>query len=89
MDKLQVTIFNQEGDEPFICAVNGKCTIQVLNDIEQEFKENYHNDCGDDGNYTFECTWFSGQYGEYHMCELAPGWELNQIKFESMECDHG
>lgn len=88
MDKLQVTVFICADVDPFICEVNGKCNIDALEEIEKDINE-CHDDMDEAGNYTFECTWFPGQYDELGRCELAPGWELNQIKFEPMECDHG
>ncbi|CAI1768244.1 Uncharacterised protein [Serratia fonticola] len=88
MDKLQVTFFICADVEPFICAVNGKCTIAALEEIEKDINE-CHDDMNEAGNYTFECAWFAGQYDELGRCEQAPGWELNMIKFEPMECDHG
>lgn len=88
MDKLQVTVFICSDVEPFICEVNGKCTIAALEEIEKDINE-YHDDMGEAGNYTFECTWFPGQYDELGRCEQAPGWELGKIKFEALESDHG
>lgn len=88
MGNLQVTVFICADVEPFICAVNGKCTIDALEEIEKDINE-CHDDMVEDGNYTFQCAWFPGQYDELGRCELAPGWELDQIKFEPMECNHG
>jgi hypothetical protein len=82
--KLQVTVFFQKGDGVFICAVNGQCTIDGLQEIENDIND-CHEDMVESGNYTFACDWFPGQYDELGRCELAPGWELDQIKFEPIK----
>lgn len=70
--------------EPFICGINGACTIDELRDIEKEFGETYHDiDCHQDGKYKIKCSWFPGQFGEYGRCELAPGWEFELMKFDA------
>lgn len=86
--KLLVTFCLIDGHDPFICGVNGKGTIDNLVDIERYFLE-YYEDCKSDGEYTFNCDWFPGQYGEHGQCELAPGWEMTLDKFTPMEVRNG
>jgi len=77
-----IEILFQEGDPPFICGVNGMVTTGVLDKIESDVTENAVNyfDQGD-GVYLFEASYFSGQYGEFGRCELAPCWELDLVLF--------
>ncbi|MFP7606821.1 hypothetical protein [Serratia quinivorans] len=90
MDKLEVTFCHQAGEyTPFICAVNGRATTNELCEIEAEVAESEYDDLKQTGLYTFSCTYYLGQYGEYGVCEIAPGWELNLIKFTPPEVNHG
>lgn len=79
---LEVTFCLCHGADPFICAVNGNCTIDNLDEIEKEVRENSYDDMKLDGRYKFRCAWYAGEYGEYGVCEIAPGWELELINFE-------
>lgn len=78
---LIVDVYHAEGDDPFICAVRGKATIDVLTQIEEAIRENADFGKGD-GVYSYEPTWFAGQFGEYGQCELRPGWGFDEIGFE-------
>ena len=71
------------GDDPFICHVNGKATINALSEIEKQASE----DRGDvfaqgDGYYQFNATYEKGQYGFEGRCEFPPYWELSSMAFE-------
>lgn len=74
-DELKISVAYTKGDDPFICHVNGKCTIQDLQEIESEL-QNVISDSHEEGEYFLDCQYFAGQYGEYGRCELEPGWEL-------------
>ena len=81
-EALIVDVFRIDGDDPFICAVRGKATIDVLTQIEADIRE--HADFGKgEGIYRFEPTWYAGQFDEYGRCELRPGWELEEVGFEA------
>ncbi len=76
---LVVKVLNvADGNDPFICAVNGNASIDALNEIEQKIAKDEHCDAGE-GFYVFECHFFEGQYGELGMCEIEPGWEFDMI----------
>lgn len=78
---LIVDVYRAEGDDPFICAVHGKATIEVLTQIEEAIRE--HADFGKgDGVYRYEPEWFAGQFGEYGQCELRPGWGFDEVGFD-------
>lgn len=83
---LQIEVFHQAGDEPFICGVVGHATTGVLMAIEKDCRENSDSflDLGD-GNYLFKANWFGGQYGEFGMCEQPPGWELEIVAFQELK----
>ena len=77
-----IEVFYQDGEDPLICAVQGNFTVEVLAEIERDLKAND----GDyfakgDGTYRFECSHFPGQYGFEGRCEIAPGWELDELSF--------
>ena len=77
------TFDENDSAPPFICAVYGKITTCQLDEIEDDLAENW--DYENTGAYTFRANYFSGQYGEYGYCELAPGWELDLVNFEPVE----
>ena len=67
-------------DEPFICEVYGKFTIQALHEIEEQFID----EPPDDWEYnvitvTCECNWEEPQYGDYGRVELSGYWDLIEI----------
>lgn len=83
--ELMIEVFHLgEGDEPFICAVHGKVTIEALQQIAAEFEQEDYFPHGP-GNYRFQATHFAGQYGFEGRCELAPGWELSEVGFKPLE----
>lgn len=73
----------EDMDGPLLTGVNGAITLDELEVINKEFQEN-HQDIGfgNNGNYEIRCIWYPGQYGEYGMCEIAPGWEFDLISYE-------
>lgn len=85
-DKLKVEVIFLQGDEPFICAVYGRCTTYCLAEIELEMKSMLE-DFIDDGEYEITCSYFKGQYDEYGRCELSPGWELSITGFTPLPED--
>lgn len=85
-DQLKIEVFSMQGDEPFICAVYGKCTTYDLAEIELEMKSMLE-DFVNDGDYEISCNYFKGQYGEYGRCELPPGWELSITGFTPISDD--
>lgn len=75
-----------EGTDPFVTAAHGRITT-VIDSVEKDLLENpldYFDEKGE-GLYIFRAHFFSGQYGEFGQCELAPGWELDLLSFEPME----
>lgn len=80
IDNLKVEVIFLQGDEPFICAVYGRCTTYCLAEIELDMKS-MREDFTDDGEYEITCSYFKGQYDEYGRCELPPGWELSITRY--------
>lgn len=81
-EALIVDVYRAEGDDPFICAVRGRATIEVLTQIETAIREHADFAKGD-GVYRFEPIWFAGQFGEYGQCELRPGWGFDEVGYEA------
>lgn len=68
------------GEYPFICAVDGRICISALIEIEKSVIE--QEDFSDGaGLYLCEANYYSGQYGEFGMCEIAPGWEITRLGY--------
>ena len=67
------------GEDPFICAINGRIALDPLCEIEEQLRDEEEFSHGE-GLYLYEARYFSGQYGEYGMCEIAPGWELTLLE---------
>lgn len=81
---VKVQVFFLDGHEPFICGVCGQVTTEHVREIEQEICESGLFTAGS-GDYLFECRHVPGQYGEFGMCEFAPGWEVKLIGLRSLE----
>ena len=84
---LTVDVCFIDGDDPFICTVHGKITVDALSEIEADIHENPDFGKGD-GVYSYNVTRFNGQYGFEGRCELPPGWELDEIGYEPIEAAH-
>lgn len=67
------------GEDPFVCAVNGRICVSALQEIEKCLVEDQDFEHGE-GLYLYEAHYFSGQYGEFGICEIAPGWELTLLE---------
>ena len=68
------------GEDPFICAVDGRVCLTALAEIEKSVIE--QDDFSDGaGLYLYEAHYFEGQYGKYGMCEIAPGWEITRLEY--------
>ncbi|MFI8643866.1 hypothetical protein ACIGJK_03550 [Pseudomonas iridis] len=75
-----------DGDEPFICAVNGECSISALTEIEESLWSEEHEFSSGPGEYVYEAVYDDGQWClETGRCELAPYWEFTEIGFEQHE----
>ena len=85
---LTVDVCFIDGDDPFICTVHGKITVDALSEIEADIHENPDFGKGD-GVYSYNVTRFNGQYGFEGRCELPPGWELDEIGYEPITAAHG
>lgn len=72
-------LYLEGGEDPFICAVNGRICIEAMAEIEKTLREEEDFSHGE-GLYLYEAHYFSGQYGEFGMCEISPGWELTQLE---------
>ncbi|WP_407210269.1 hypothetical protein [Citrobacter portucalensis] len=86
MSKVTIDLFvMDDACTPYICGVRGACTIEDLQAIEKEIIENRDERLPTDGTYAIEANFFSGQYGEYGRCELAPGWEWEVVEFSPFD----
>jgi hypothetical protein len=83
---LTVTVCHLgDGDDPFVFQCNGRVTKEVLADIDKELQDNRDTLFPDGpGDYEYSVSRYHGQYGEYGRCELAPGWEFDQIGFKPL-----
>ena len=70
------------GEDPFVCAVNGRISLTALQEIEKILIEEQDFQHGE-GLYLYEANYFSGQFGAFGMCEIAPGFELTLIEHKS------
>lgn len=66
------------GEQPFVCAINGRISMGAFRAIEKELREEQEYS-GGAGLYLYEAKYDSGQYDEFGRCEIRPGWELTQI----------
>jgi hypothetical protein len=68
--------------DTFIHEVHGRITTNGLVEIQNQLVENsadiFTSGYGD---YTFLTSYYTGQYGFEGRCEIAPGWELEQVEF--------
>jgi hypothetical protein len=79
-------VFFQQGDEPFICAVRGRICVEQLEAAQRDFRENLPKELEQgEGIYTFDFYFEEGQYGEYGMCEIAPGWGFDFVSYAAFE----
>ena len=81
---LVIKVWNAgDDDEPFICAVNGECTVDVLATIEESLMGEDHEFSSGPGEYVYAATYDDGQYDlETGRCEISPCWELTEVGFE-------
>ncbi|OIN44540.1 hypothetical protein [Pseudomonas costantinii] len=70
-----------DGDDPFICAVNGEIGLHGLTMIEEQLSWDHEFSRGP-GEYIYEAAYDDGQYDEMGRCEIRPFWELTEISFE-------
>lgn len=85
---LKVTMWYRAGDDPFICEVHGGATLDCLGMIEQDATDNpAETFARGDGVYTFDATWFPGQYGDFGRCEFAPCYELSVVDYKPLETE--
>ncbi|WP_454833255.1 hypothetical protein [Pseudomonas veronii] len=79
-ESVWIEVFNIEGDDPFICAISGKITVEQLALIQAEILE-YREDYFEKGSglYVFRCAHCQAHYDNVGMTEPAH-WETD---FES------
>lgn len=72
-----------EGDVLMITAVNGRTSIDGLQQIEKDLTDNEGEYLTKGpGIYLFEADHDSGQYDECGRCEISPGWGFNLIEHD-------
>ena len=81
MRKNQIKVFYQEGDDPFIYAVNGSFTIPQLEEIEKELNvSEYRELFREDGEYLMNVYWNPSQTDEYGRVEVPGYWEFDVVQ---------
>ena len=76
-ESVWIEVFNIEGDDPFICAISGKITVEQLALIQAEILE-YRDDYFEKGSglYVFRCGHCQAHYDNVGMTEPAH-WETD------------
>lgn len=82
-ERLRIKVAVIEGHPLFIFWINGRATINDLRSIEDDLN-NHENDFRSDVegkllDLELAVSRFEGQFNEYGMVELAPGWEFEEI----------
>ena len=79
-ESVWIEVFNSEGDDPFISAITGQITVELLALIQAEILE-YREDYFEKGSglYVFRCTHYQAHHDNVGMTEPAH-WETD---FES------
>lgn len=86
MRKVTIDLFVMDDvSDPFICGVNGPCTIEDLQAIQKEIVENRGDNLPEQGTYAIDVFWFKGQFDEYGRCEIAPAWEWEIVEFSPFD----
>jgi hypothetical protein len=80
-DDLQINVFYQNGDPPFICGIKGKATISILTEIEQDMIDNLEIFNRGNGDYLFSTKHQQGQqsFPETGQWDFPPHWEFDLI----------
>ncbi|MDU9398058.1 hypothetical protein [Pseudomonas sp. zfem003] len=79
-----IQVFQQQGEDPFICAVNGHISLHALLEIEAQMLENPEDK---EGLFTYEANYYEGEYGPVGECYHAPGWELSLVEYQEIGHD--
>ena len=86
---LIIQVFYLNGEEPFICGINGRITQNDLEEIngalfEQDIGETFNNGEGD---YLFKVTREPGQqtFPETGQWDYPPYWQLDFIQFRPIK----
>ena len=81
-----IQVFWQKGDEPFITAANGPITLEAMTELSEECQECIPETFDEgDGDYLFSTRFNQAQIGEHGQIEIPAHWELDLLKFRSMD----
>jgi len=80
-----IQVLYQKGDPAFICGVNGRMCVHMMEEIEKEMNED-EEVCFEDGNgeYLFSIQYVSADYDEYGRMENRAYWDLTKIAFQKL-----
>jgi hypothetical protein len=85
-NELLVTLIRIRGSDPTVCRVEGDCGVEDLQMIERDESVAQAGEFdGPDGYYTYRAHFFSGQYGDFGRCEIAPHIDLEQVAFTPLD----
>lgn len=83
---VRMDVFYMLGDDPFICAINGRICLEQIEEAQKDFNENIPDELEQgDGIYTFDFFYEKGQYDEYGRCEIAPGWGFDFVSYDPFD----
>ena len=84
--ELRVKVcYLEEGQPPFVFWVHGKATADAIGSMNADLEANRDDILRSGyGDYEITGSYYPGQYGFEGRCELAPGWEFNQVGFEPL-----
>ena len=81
-NKIEIAVFYQSGDDPFICGINGMIDTASLNEIEMDLVGEAWDFESGDGVYIFEVEHVNAQVDGEGRTEIADHWELAEMWME-------
>lgn len=86
--KRLVELLWQQGDNPFVCGVNGMITRDCIESIEKEMAENPEW-CDElfgngDGYYLFDAKWEQAEHDAYGQVVNPGYWDLSLVGFREL-----
>jgi hypothetical protein len=85
INKLEIEIAYLENDEPFICGINGKTTIAMLQMIEKSLDESENLFDKGDGTYCFNVIYNNAETDDNGRVQIESYYELSLLKFTPIQ----
>ena len=86
-NKIELAVFYQSGDDPFICGINGMIDTISLNEIEMDLVGDAWDFEDGSGTYFFEAERILEQVGDGGRIEIGAHWELAQMYYEPIQIE--